>query len=291
MGNSPVTREFPAHRASNAENVSIWWRHHENQHTTPESGSIGLFLKRRTSLRCYATSINIRLKNIPLRTKLEQLDTQTWVSTRNLLSEVDTTTIDLQKETIYNNHIVSWYNMFHLEKWYLFCSLNVTHSWVWLCSQLLMVTMAFLIKPGVVLVFFYILETCWSWGFHVDMHDAYLSLTNSTNFSLKIHKSHKSFDQFDFRHLDEGLSSWLAIVSCFLHIINIVAQWRHMATFIWINVGSGNSLLPDGAKPLPESMLTYHQWVLEKITRRQFHERYLSHQSLKLAQGPMSLTS
>ena len=24
-----VTGEFPAQRASNAENVSIWWRHHE----------------------------------------------------------------------------------------------------------------------------------------------------------------------------------------------------------------------------------------------------------------------
>ena len=28
-GNSPVTREFPAQRASYSENVSIWWRHHE----------------------------------------------------------------------------------------------------------------------------------------------------------------------------------------------------------------------------------------------------------------------
>ena len=27
--NSPETGEFPAQRASNAENVSIWWRHHE----------------------------------------------------------------------------------------------------------------------------------------------------------------------------------------------------------------------------------------------------------------------
>ena len=27
-GNSPVTSEFPAQMASNAENVSIWWRHH-----------------------------------------------------------------------------------------------------------------------------------------------------------------------------------------------------------------------------------------------------------------------
>ena len=28
-GNSPVTGEFPAQMASNRENVSIWWRHHE----------------------------------------------------------------------------------------------------------------------------------------------------------------------------------------------------------------------------------------------------------------------
>ena len=28
-GNSPVTGKFPAQRASNAENISIWWRHHE----------------------------------------------------------------------------------------------------------------------------------------------------------------------------------------------------------------------------------------------------------------------
>ena len=27
-GNSPVTGEFPAQKANNAENVSIWWRHH-----------------------------------------------------------------------------------------------------------------------------------------------------------------------------------------------------------------------------------------------------------------------
>ena len=30
VGNSPGTGEFPAQMASNAENVSIWWRHHEN---------------------------------------------------------------------------------------------------------------------------------------------------------------------------------------------------------------------------------------------------------------------
>ena len=28
----PVTGEFPAHMASNAENVSIWWGHHDKPH-------------------------------------------------------------------------------------------------------------------------------------------------------------------------------------------------------------------------------------------------------------------
>ena len=28
-GSSPVTGEFPAQRDSNAENISIWWRHHD----------------------------------------------------------------------------------------------------------------------------------------------------------------------------------------------------------------------------------------------------------------------
>ena len=29
-GNLPVTGEFPTQKASNAENVSTWWRHHED---------------------------------------------------------------------------------------------------------------------------------------------------------------------------------------------------------------------------------------------------------------------
>ena len=31
VGISPMTGEFPAQRASKAENVSIWWRHHGGQ--------------------------------------------------------------------------------------------------------------------------------------------------------------------------------------------------------------------------------------------------------------------
>ena len=32
VGNSPEIGEFPAQMASNAENVSIWWRHHEDEY-------------------------------------------------------------------------------------------------------------------------------------------------------------------------------------------------------------------------------------------------------------------
>ena len=31
-----VTGEFPAQRASNTENVSIWWRHHVNPNDLPQ---------------------------------------------------------------------------------------------------------------------------------------------------------------------------------------------------------------------------------------------------------------
>ena len=39
VGNSPGTGEFPAQMASDAENVSIWWRHHVMGPTWGPSGS------------------------------------------------------------------------------------------------------------------------------------------------------------------------------------------------------------------------------------------------------------
>ena len=35
---------------------------------------------------------------------------------------------------------------------------------------------------------------------------------------------------------------------------------RHMVTLICVSIGSGNGLLPDGTKPLPYPMLTYHEF-------------------------------
>ena len=32
-----------------------------------------------------------------------------------------------------------------------------------------------------------------------------------------------------------------------------------MEALIWVNIGLGNGLLPDGTKPLPEPMLIYYQ--------------------------------
>ena len=42
-GNSAVTVEFPAQRASNAENVSMWWRHHFSKHQLHQHLIYGLF--------------------------------------------------------------------------------------------------------------------------------------------------------------------------------------------------------------------------------------------------------
>ena len=72
-----------------------------------------------------------------------------------------------------------------------------------------------------------------------------------------------------------------------------------MAAGIRVNIGSGNGVLPDGTKLLPEPMLTYHQKGTVTFIGGQFQKRYLSHQRPKLAnhlsenlfdisQGPMS---
>ena len=52
-GNSPVTGEFHAQRASNAENVSIWWRHHD------ETGYIKMISRLNSDLCVYLMLIYV----------------------------------------------------------------------------------------------------------------------------------------------------------------------------------------------------------------------------------------
>ena len=57
-----------------------------------------------------------------------------------------------------------------------------------------------------------------------------------------------------------------------------VALWRHMATEIWVHIGSGNGLLPDGTKPLPEIWLIFCEirvWNPMTFTWKQFHRGIL----------------
>ena len=77
-----------------------------------------------------------------------------------------------------------------------------------------------------------------------------------------------------------------------------------MVTEIWVDIGSGNGLLPDGTKPLPEPMLTYHQKGLVGVrwdssegnftidTSANSHknelENYISKFVLQISQGAMS---
>ena len=61
------------------------------------------------------------------------------------------------------------------------------------------------------------------------------------------------------------------------------AQWRHMATEIWVNIGSGNGLLPDGTKPLPEPMLINSEvnWHIRAISQ-EMHQPSITKIRLKI---------
>ena len=54
-----------------------------------------------------------------------------------------------------------------------------------------------------------------------------------------------------------------------------------MVTEIWFNAGSDNGLMPDITMPLPEAMLTNHQWGLVAFTGGQFHQDMLKISILK----------
>ena len=79
-GNSPVTGEFPSQKDSNAENVSIWWRHHVQTLWIDNDGPCGLtkvcfgnvqvkcmfmFCEKQKRLRCLPTSLCPGHEGIP----------------------------------------------------------------------------------------------------------------------------------------------------------------------------------------------------------------------------------
>ena len=55
-----------------------------------------------------------------------------------------------------------------------------------------------------------------------------------------------------------------------------------MAKWIWVNIGSGHGLLPDGMKPLPKAIFYYHQCGFLALTRDQFHKKYSKYQFVEL---------
>ena len=58
-GKSPVTGEFPAQMASNAENISIWWRHHDNNvHPLLSHWLLGLEIPSPTAFMLWHRGLN-----------------------------------------------------------------------------------------------------------------------------------------------------------------------------------------------------------------------------------------
>ena len=54
-----------------------------------------------------------------------------------------------------------------------------------------------------------------------------------------------------------------------------------MVTEIWVTIGSGNGLLPDGTKLLPEPILAYHhdhEFDDLASSREQFHRNFSKYQ-------------
>ena len=68
-GNSSVTGEFPAQMVSNAENVSIWWRHH---------GGVSFSRIQTTYLNCSVVVLEIRR-----RIRVQDAETSSYLTLKN----------------------------------------------------------------------------------------------------------------------------------------------------------------------------------------------------------------
>ena len=62
----------------------------------------------------------------------------------------------------------------------------------------------------------------------------------------------------------------------------IVVWWPNMETYIWVNIASGNGMLPDGTKPSSEPMLTNPWWGL-LVPEGNFAQISILAMSLKIA--------
>ena len=110
-GKSPVTTEFPAQRASNAENVSIWWRHHVCQQTYDAS----------------CNSLIIQIHIIFLITGMNNLN---WGNSYDILFVNHTVNDRL------NIHTPMTYNVLSRNKWYQqWAKFNDMTLMFWFVSQ------------------------------------------------------------------------------------------------------------------------------------------------------------
>ena len=61
-------------------------------------------------------------------------------------------------------------------------------------------------------------------------------------------------------YLFAGTSSQIMLYNHDNMFYELTHRWLHMAWWNLVNIGSGISLLSDDTKPLPDPILTYHQW-------------------------------
>ena len=89
----------------------------------------------------------------------------------------------------------------------------------------------------------------------------------------------------------KGISQFLLNSIWTLPVVfkSLLAYWCHLASGIRDDIGSGNGLLHDGTKPLPEPMLTYRNSSPVTFFWGHLHKRYISYEIIQLASKLLTL--
>ena len=101
---------------------------------------------------------------------------------------------------------------------------------------------------------------------------------------------HRPWRKISLR-VSKGISQFLLNSIWTLPVVfkSLLAYWCHLALGIRDDIGSGNGLLHDGTKPLPEPMLTYRNSSPVTFFWGHLHKRYISYEIIQLASKLLTL--
>ena len=173
---------------------------------------------------------------------------------------------------------LSWFSTF---KWKILNS--VKFSWLILINE---ICLLILINDSLILIASsWWAPPCWQWWLTPVLLDATLFSAQCWDTAVHHDSGLRLWGfQLSSHQCHQTQGCWWSMCSHDSHVSTCYQGllwfngnlWYHVLPYKVVNIGSGNGLVPDGTKPLPESVLTLHQCGCVTLTWLYLHDCHVS---------------